>query len=84
MKTGSRILTVLVVLAMLATGPLAPLAAAQQPAPPSTNLKTNGTDAIGMTQNGRATDKCKVRFSQTSLKSKRFSQIRIGARIPLD
>ena len=35
MKTGSRILTVLVALAMLATGPLAPLAAAQQPAPPS-------------------------------------------------
>lgn len=35
MKTGSRILTVLVVLAMLATGPLAPLAAAQQPAPSS-------------------------------------------------
>jgi hypothetical protein len=31
MKTGSRILTVLVALAMLATGPLAPLAAAQQP-----------------------------------------------------
>jgi hypothetical protein len=30
-KTGSRILTVLVALAMLATGPLAPLAAAQQP-----------------------------------------------------
>jgi hypothetical protein len=35
MKTGSRILTVLVALAMLATGPLAPLAAAQQPAPTS-------------------------------------------------
>ena len=35
MKTGSRILTVLVALAMLATGPLAPLAAAQQPAPSS-------------------------------------------------
>jgi len=34
-KIGSRILTVLVVLALLATGPLAPLAAAQQPAPPS-------------------------------------------------
>ena len=35
MKIGSRILTVVVALAMLATGPLAPLAAAQQPAPPS-------------------------------------------------
>ena len=34
-KTGSRILTVMVALAMLATGPLAPLAAAQQPAPSS-------------------------------------------------
>ena len=34
MKVGSRILTVVVALAMLATGPLAPLAAAQQP--PST------------------------------------------------
>jgi len=34
MKIGSRILTVVVALAMLATGPLAPLAAAQQP--PST------------------------------------------------
>ena len=34
-KTGSRILTVVVALAMLATGPLAPLAAAQQPAPSS-------------------------------------------------
>jgi len=33
MKIGSRILTVVVALAMLATGPLAPLAAAQQPAP---------------------------------------------------
>jgi hypothetical protein len=33
-KTGSRILAVLVALAFLATGPLAPLAAAQQPAPP--------------------------------------------------
>jgi hypothetical protein len=32
MKIGSRILTVVVALAMLATGPLAPLAAAQQPA----------------------------------------------------
>src|SRR4029453_8003774 len=32
---GSRILTVLVALAILATGPLAPLAAAQQPAPTS-------------------------------------------------
>ncbi|MGH7344755.1 MAG: hypothetical protein ACREK4_07575, partial [Candidatus Rokuibacteriota bacterium] len=32
-KIGSRILTVMVVLAVLATGPLAPLAAAQQPAP---------------------------------------------------
>src|SRR2546430_5058349 len=35
MKIGSRILTVVVALAMLATGPLAPLAAAQQPAPSS-------------------------------------------------
>src|SRR5207302_2081038 len=35
MKIGSRILTVVVALAMLATGPLAPLAAAQQPAPAS-------------------------------------------------
>jgi hypothetical protein len=34
-KIGSRILTVLVALAVLATGPLAPLAAAQQPAPTS-------------------------------------------------
>jgi hypothetical protein len=34
-KTGSRILTVVVALAMLVTGPLAPLAAAQQPAPSS-------------------------------------------------
>lgn len=34
-KTATRILTVLVALAMLATGPLAPLAAAQQPAPSS-------------------------------------------------
>ena len=34
MKIGSRILTVVVALAMLATGPLAPLAAAQQPAAP--------------------------------------------------
>lgn len=33
MKIGSRILTVVVALAMLATGPLAPLAAAQQPVP---------------------------------------------------
>jgi hypothetical protein len=33
MKIGRRILTVVVALAMLATGPLAPLAAAQQPAP---------------------------------------------------
>ena len=32
-KIGCRILTVLVALAVLATGPLAPLAAAQQPAP---------------------------------------------------
>jgi len=38
MKTGSRILAVLVALALLATGPLAPLAVAQQPppAPPTT------------------------------------------------
>ncbi len=35
MKIASRILTVVVALAMLATGPFAPLAAAQQPAPPS-------------------------------------------------
>jgi hypothetical protein len=35
MKIASRIVTVVVALAMLATGPLAPLAAAQQPAPPS-------------------------------------------------
>jgi hypothetical protein len=35
MKIGSRILTVVVALAMLATGPLAPLAAAQQPTPSS-------------------------------------------------
>jgi hypothetical protein len=35
MKIGSRILTVVVALAVLATGPLAPLAAAQQPAPSS-------------------------------------------------
>ena len=35
MKIGSRIITVVVALAMLATGPLAPLAAAQQPAPSS-------------------------------------------------
>jgi len=35
MKIGSRVLTVVVALAMLATGPLAPLAAAQQPAPSS-------------------------------------------------
>ena len=35
MKIGSRILTVVVVLTMLATGPLAPLAAAQQPTPSS-------------------------------------------------
>jgi len=34
MKTGIRILAVMVALAMLATGPLAPLAAAQQPAAP--------------------------------------------------
>src|SRR5207302_1813759 len=34
MKTGIRILAVIVALAMLATGPLAPLAAAQQPAAP--------------------------------------------------
>lgn len=34
-KTGSRILTVVVALAMLATGPLAPLAGAQQPVPSS-------------------------------------------------
>ena len=34
-KIGSRILTVLVALTLLATGPLAPLAAAQQPAPPA-------------------------------------------------
>src|SRR5215470_12370361 len=33
MKTGSRILAVLVALALLATGPLAPLASAQQPTP---------------------------------------------------
>jgi len=33
MKTGSRILAALVVLALFATGPLAPLAAAQQPTP---------------------------------------------------
>lgn len=32
MKTASRILTVVVALAMLATGPLAPFASAQQPA----------------------------------------------------
>ena len=35
MKLASRILTVVVALAMLATGPLAPLAAAQQPPPSS-------------------------------------------------
>ena len=35
MKTGIRILAVMVALAVLATGPLAPLAAAQQPAPQS-------------------------------------------------
>jgi len=34
-KTASRILTVLVALSLLATGPLAPLAVAQQPAPPA-------------------------------------------------
>jgi hypothetical protein len=34
MKTGIRILAVTVALAVLATGPLAPLAAAQQPAAP--------------------------------------------------
>ena len=33
MKTGIRILAVVVALAILATGPLAPLAVAQQPAP---------------------------------------------------
>src|SRR5215470_13271884 len=33
-KTASRILTVLVALSLLATGPLAPLAVAQQPAQP--------------------------------------------------
>jgi hypothetical protein len=35
MKTGIRILAVVVALMVLATGPLAPLAAAQQPAPQS-------------------------------------------------
>jgi hypothetical protein len=35
MKIANRILTVVVALAMLATGPLAPLAAAQQPTPSS-------------------------------------------------
>jgi len=35
MKIASRILTVVVALAVLATGPLAPLAAAQQPTPSS-------------------------------------------------
>jgi len=35
MKTGIRILAVVVALMVLATGPLAPLAAAQQPAPES-------------------------------------------------
>src|SRR2546428_9920143 len=34
MKTGIRTLAVVVSLAVLATGPLAPLASAQQPAPP--------------------------------------------------
>ena len=34
MKTGIRILAVVVALALLATGPLAPLALAQQPTPP--------------------------------------------------
>ena len=34
-KTASRILTVLVALSLLATGPLAPLAVAQQPAQPA-------------------------------------------------
>jgi len=34
MKTGIRILAVVVALALLATGPLAPLAVAQQPTPP--------------------------------------------------
>ena len=34
-NTGVRILAVVVALALLATGPLAPLAAAQQPAPPA-------------------------------------------------
>jgi hypothetical protein len=33
-KTGARILAVVVALALLATGPFAPLALAQQPAPP--------------------------------------------------